>query len=84
MWLFLVVSNRWRFDSSRCVGSHLVLRGFTQSAALVVSPSTAPVPVVLSMGTQTGWGREPGERRTRDPIACSAHGDFQCTATLVA
>ena len=67
-----------------CVGSHLVLRGFTQSAALVVAPSTAPVPVVLSTGTQTGWGREPGEHRTRDPFACSARGDFQCTPTLVA
>ena len=42
--------------------------------------STAPAPVVLSMGTQTGWGREPGEHRTRDPFACSARGDFQCTA----
>ena len=39
-----------------CVGSHLVLRGFTQSAALIVAPSTYPVPVFF-MGTLTGWGR---------------------------
>ena len=48
-----------------CVGSHLVLLGFTLSVALVVASSTAPAPVVLSMGTQTGWGH-----RTRDPFAC--------------
>ena len=88
VWLVLVVrialtpsavqSVEVRSRLLECVGSHLVLRGFTRSAALVVAPSTAPVPVVLSMGTQTGWGREPGEHRTRDPFACSARGDSGC------
>ena len=66
------------------VGSRLVPKGFTLSAAFDVAPSIASIPDVLSTRTQTGGEREPCEHGTPRPhrMLCtcllSTHGDSGC------
>ena len=69
VWLVLAVRTALTLSAAQfeevrsrlfvCVGSRRVLRGFTLSAVLAVALSIAPGPIVLSMGTQTGWDGNP-------------------------
>ena len=94
VWLVLVVrialtpsavqSVEVRSQLFECVESHLVLRGFTQSAVLVAAP-------LHCTSSRCAFHGHPKRGGDGNPVSIgpvtplhAARGDFQCTPTLVA